>query len=79
MQYRAIKKIKSVEELELGGTYVFENTLYVYAGKTPLMGDAYTFVCELGTYYLNKKGVETIIENGAMRLVVARPEKKSEK
>lgn len=75
MRYKVIRRITSVEELKLGGTYIFENTIYVYAGRTPMMGNAYTFVCELGTYYLNERGVQTIIDNQDFRLVKTTPEK----
>lgn len=75
MKYKIIKQIHSIDELELGGMYVFENTLYVYAGQSPMMSNAYTFMCELGTYYLNKAGLQTIMDNEEFRLVKPMPEK----
>lgn len=75
MKYKVIKKIKNIDELELGGIYLLESELYVYAGQSPMMGNAYTFMCEYGTYYLNKTGVLKLIETDGIDLVKATPEK----
>lgn len=66
MSYKLGRKVKCVEEIELGGLYFFGGTLYVYAGRSLQFGNAYTFMCDLGTLYMVEYGVQRTIERGEM-------------
>lgn len=72
MEYRLLGKVKDINDLQFGALYYFDDTLYVYAGRAIAYGNAHTFLCAFGTYYMNDAGVKALIDNGLMQLAQAR-------
>lgn len=63
-------QVKSIDELVVGGTYMLDAEVYTYGGIVQFgNGTPYAFVCDVGTYFLNKAALKNTIESNRLWLL----------